>query len=403
MHLHYDNVNDAFNGLVVGFLNRKFNDFNPMYGGPHVPPMSTTPTRNGTAIRIDEPVTITYRYPRQRVLFNSARDANPFFHMVEALWMLAGQNHIAPLLYYNKEVASFSDDGKTWHGAYGYRWRHFFGFDQIEAAIKILRRDSGTRRVVIDHWDGSDLSLVLAKPDCKDVPCNTTIMLQLRPTNVIETNNDGTFKVIQNGSGKALDMTITNRSNDLVWGALGSNYVHFTMLQEYIACALGVDVGVYHQISNNLHCYVGGDQKVMKSNLLTPDWLEPNFQGWYTAVQCPDETAVSGYSGAGYFPQRIFPGIGPEKTSQSLFDSDLQRMFDVPAEYMHHLAFQTPFMVETVRPMLSAWHHHKKRDYTMALNMIARCSSEDWKLAGKSWLLRRQSRYERTKDDGVLP
>jgi hypothetical protein len=35
-------------------------------------------------------------------------------------------------------------------------------------------------------------------------------------------------------------MTVTNRSNDLCWGMLGANYVHFTILQEYLAARLGV-------------------------------------------------------------------------------------------------------------------------------------------------------------------
>jgi hypothetical protein len=69
----------------------------------------------------------------------------------------------------------------------------------------------------------------------KDLPCNTQIMFAIR--------ND------------KLDMTVINRSNDIVWGAFGTNSVHFTFLQEVIACAVGVDVGHYYLFSNNFHMY----------------------------------------------------------------------------------------------------------------------------------------------------
>lgn len=394
MHLHYNNVNDAFQGLVAGFLDGSF-DSNPKDhhdGADYSPPMSSTPTRNGLAIRIDEPVTITYRYPRQRVLFNAARNANPFFHMVEALWMLAGRNDIAPLLYFNKEVASFSDDGKTWHGAYGHRWRHHYGFDQIDAAIKILQREPTTRRVVIDHWDaGSDLSQVLAKPQCKDVPCNTTIMLQLRSH---DTKRTGTTsygeRVTVIGSHPILDMTVTNRSNDLIWGALGSNYVHFTMLQEYIACALGVDVGLYHQISNNLHCYYSEDKIEHQSNLLTREWLseKPN---WY--FQNNDCAALTP---AGYFPQRILA----EPEDRAGFDKCLTQLFSSPPENSWAFNYTDRFLNTTVQPMLLAWHHHKKRLYNEAAGFCEMIADNDWRVACSEWIKRTEARYRRATNDG---
>jgi hypothetical protein len=69
----------------------------------------------------------------------------------------------------------------------------------------------------------------------KDVPCNTQIYLRVR-------NN-------------MLDMTVTNRSNDLIWGAMGANLVHMTFLQELIASAIGIPCGEYTVFTNNLHIY----------------------------------------------------------------------------------------------------------------------------------------------------
>ncbi len=58
------------------------------------------------------------------------------------------------------------------------------------------------------------------------------------------------------GDGRhTLDMTVTNRSNDLIYGAMGSNMYHFSMLLEYVALHCGFNVGSYYQVSANLHLY----------------------------------------------------------------------------------------------------------------------------------------------------
>ena len=80
-------------------------------------------------------------------------------------------------------------------------------------------------------WDPAEDMVVPAK----DIPCNTHIYLRAQ-------------------LGR-LDMTVCNRSNDLVWGALGSNIVHFSFLLELIAKATNLKVGVLHQFTNNLHVY----------------------------------------------------------------------------------------------------------------------------------------------------
>jgi hypothetical protein len=53
----------------------------------------------------------------------------------------------------------------------------------------------------------------------------------------------------------ALNLTVCNRSNDVVWGMVGANIVHMTMLQELIALAVGVPVGKYYVMTNNAHVY----------------------------------------------------------------------------------------------------------------------------------------------------
>ncbi|KKK55035.1 hypothetical protein LCGC14_3078620, partial [marine sediment metagenome] len=57
-------------------------------------------SRAGEVIVAPTPVTTVYRKPMERVLFSPIRDANPFFHLIEALWMLAGRRDVATLAHY---------------------------------------------------------------------------------------------------------------------------------------------------------------------------------------------------------------------------------------------------------------------------------------------------------------
>jgi thymidylate synthase len=190
-------------------------------------------SRNGVVFRHPELVTTVYESPCERVLFWPQRDANPFLHLYESLWMLDGRNDIAPLLKFTKQFAEYSDDGITQHGAYGFRWRKHFGKDQLVSIIGRLRGIEDDRRSVLDIWDATeDLDR-----NGKDVPCNLSV----------------TFEVLDG----RLNMAVFCRSNDIIWGAYGANAVHFSMLQEYMAMKIGVAVGIYTQISANWHAYEG--------------------------------------------------------------------------------------------------------------------------------------------------
>jgi hypothetical protein len=123
MEIKVRNVNEAFSDI---FWKMKAMNLEPEQ------------TRNGPAYVMPEPVTTIYTHPDERVLFNRKRDCNPVFHLMESIWMMAGRNDVAFLSQFNKNMVNFSDDGVTFNAAYGYRWRHHFGFDQIRAVIKTL-------------------------------------------------------------------------------------------------------------------------------------------------------------------------------------------------------------------------------------------------------------------------
>ena len=73
----------------------------------------TQESRNGTTMEALSPVTTVYKKPWQRVLFNQERDANPFFHLYESIWMLAGSKDLKKLTHFNAGMANFSDDEET--------------------------------------------------------------------------------------------------------------------------------------------------------------------------------------------------------------------------------------------------------------------------------------------------
>ena len=191
-----------------------------------------TDTRNGPALRIPEPVLTRVIYPEQRVLFHAGRDANPVFHLMESIWMLAGRRDVKFLAQFNSRIEQYSDDGRVFNAAYGFRMRQAFRTDQLISAVELLRRDPETRRCVVQLWDPADLT----NQTSKDLACNTSLMFSV--------NADG-----------ALDLMVTCRSNDAWFGYAGANIVHFTFIQEFVARALGRAVGKYYTVTVNLHLY----------------------------------------------------------------------------------------------------------------------------------------------------
>lgn len=192
-------------------------------------------SRNGPVARFPGLVITEWVDPTQRISWSPVRDANPFLHYIEAFWMLAGRNDVALPSKLAANMQNYSDDGSTLYGAYGFRWRNHFSFDQITAIINELKRDPTSRRCVLQMWDGKE-ELQKALSGGKDVCCNHAI----------------TFDPCDG----YLNMSVSNRSNDLVWGAYGANVVHMSILHEYVAAQTGLKLGSYFQNSSNLHLYL---------------------------------------------------------------------------------------------------------------------------------------------------
>jgi hypothetical protein len=183
-------------------------------------------------------------------------------------------------------------------------------------------------------------------------------------------------------------MTVINRSNDMVWGCLGANYVHMSFLQEYIACSLGLKVGLYHQFTNNLHVY--------EANWFPDKWLsdvEPD----------PYQSRPDAYPNPPLFRPNLTElseDPGPVCLGQSDFDSDLSRLFSVwdssglSFPDLGLVPWMSPFFKDVVVPLIIAWKLHLSRNYAGAILIAERITHSDWRLACKQWLQRRQFKYE---------
>ena len=337
-------VNELFN---LGFSHLK------RYGVPQK-------SRAGDVIVCPYPVVSEYVFPYNRVLFDATRDCNPFFHLMESLWMLAGRRDAKFLNHFVKDFGErFAEPDGYIHGAYGHRWRnHFYrsnehvsgdpadieDIDQLKYVVDALKKNPDDRRVVIQMWDPT---IDLGAP-VKDVPCNT----QVYPRVVRKYRVRGGEQTYDD----VLDITIMCRSNDIIWGAYGANAVHFSVLQEYLAAGIGVGVGTMYQISNNFHGYVDILEK-QKPTMMNPYLLN----NW-----------------------RHFPLVNNFAT----FDEEV-RWFceDSLSEYV----YTNHFFNEVARPMAITHQHWREKHRLDAVRMAEDIKAEDWKLACMNWMRRRMS------------
>lgn len=313
-------------------------------------------SRNGDVLVSPMPVITCYNRPDERVLFSPLRDANPFFHFMEAIWMLAGRNDIAFLTQFNKRYAEYSDDGQIAWGAYGWRWRGFFGYDQLPIIINELRANPQSRRCVLSMWQPSSdpgvPDLTTAMNGGKDVPCNTNIFFRIRKDQDL---------------GPVLDMQVNNRSNDVIWGAYGANAVHMTILHEFVAHAVGVGVGRHYQSSWNFHAYTNiypaeGYQRLAEDALL---------HDYYTARE-----------------SKSLPLFGAAERWEDIL-SECELFCDGESE-----ACTSRIIQGIAVPMLDAWRLHKAKDYAHAVPACAKITAPDWRKACTAWIERRAMKWE---------
>jgi hypothetical protein len=230
--------------------------------------------------------------------------------------------------------------------------------DQLKIIIDQLKRKPESRRCVLSIWNVEDDLLKI--DTTKDACCNTHAYFSIRTKDTTTEAN----KVYRTHI-PVLDMTVCNRSNDLIWGLLGANTVHFGFLLEYMAACIGVEVGVQTHFTNNLHVYT----ERYKPNEWLVD-LEPNH-----------------YAHPRTAPLRFVSLVYDPET----FDREVVEFID-NADWTRN--WEEPFLQTVASPMCWAFELHKKRSYSEALKAIALVASDDWRLAGTQWIERRRAGWE---------
>ena len=182
--------------------------------------------------------------------------------------------------------------------------------------------------------------------DGKDFPCNMSICFRIRDNR--------------------LDMTVFNRSNDIIWGAYGANAVHMSMMQEYVASLLRIHVGRYNQVSNNFHAYVDILDKIGKPQPHPLDLYDMNTVNTMPMVKEP-----------------------------RCWDTELQHWMK---DWKQARIYNNPIFPTVATPMAWAYQYFKGKNYPKALEMVKRIHAPDWRRSCKEWLTRRAEKHATEND-----
>ena len=195
---------------------------------------------NPRALPIRELLGVTLRLsnPRTRMLDVPKKKLPASFAIGEWLWTIEAREDLDFIRYYAPSYGRFSDDGVMLNGAYGPRI-----VPEFDKIVELLRQDVDSRRALVPIYAQRDVA-----KDSRDIPCTTTMQFLIR--------------------GGRLTMVTTMRSNDIILG-MPFDVFNFTMIQEWMACRLGVEVGEYIHFVGSLH-YYGTDEEKLRAIISEP-------------------------------------------------------------------------------------------------------------------------------------
>lgn len=213
-------------------------------------------TRGSICYELPEPFLFKLTQPQARIVTIPERKWNKTLPYAESLWIASGRNDLSYICHYLKRMSDFSDDGIFMRGGYGPRYRNYNGdkldykidtinirsddsIDQLKYVIDCFSEDLNTRRAAISFADPlkDDFDINGVLKVSKDIPCTRELHF------------------IKQSTSNKLDLIVKMRSNDLIWGASAVNIFNYTFMQEYIAAILGMEIGNYYHLADNMHYY----------------------------------------------------------------------------------------------------------------------------------------------------
>lgn len=166
--------------------------------------------------------------PLEREITTEWRKFSKRYAEREFAWYMSGNRSVEDIKKYAPIWDQMHGGDNVVNSNYGYQWRRN---EQLEKCIKQLEDNKNTRQAWFTIFDGKE------KDDYKyDTPCTLSVGFDIKPG--IET----------------LDMCVTMRSNDLIYGFCNDQYC-WTMLQEIVARRLNIPVGTYYHFAHDLHIY----------------------------------------------------------------------------------------------------------------------------------------------------
>lgn len=166
--------------------------------------------------------------PSQRVITTPWRKFSEKYAEREWNWYLSENRSVEEIKKYAPIWDKMHGGDNIVNSNYGWQWSRN---EQLDKCIEQLSENKNTRRAWFTVFDGKEKNTYKY-----DTPCTLSVGFDIKP------------------HFNKLDMCVTMRSNDLVYGFCNDQYC-WTKLQEFVAKELGVPVGCYYHFAHDLHIY----------------------------------------------------------------------------------------------------------------------------------------------------
>lgn len=167
-------------------------------------------------------------HPEERIIHTPWRKFSKKYADREYAWYVSGNRSVEEIKKYAPIWDKMHGGDNIVNSNYGWQWMRNH---QLAKCIEQLKEDKDTRKAWFSIFDGKE------KDDYKyDTPCTLAVGFDIDP------------------EFGHLDMCVTMRSNDLVYGFCNDQYC-WTKLQEIVAKEVGAPIGTYYHFAHNLHIY----------------------------------------------------------------------------------------------------------------------------------------------------
>jgi hypothetical protein len=174
----------------------------------------------------------------------------------------------------------------------------------------------------------------------------------------------------------------------MIWGAYGANAVHMSVLQEYIAAALELEMGPYYQVSDSFHIYLNKEWDKVKHI----DGVDFYDRQYWNAMGYPEPHYPLVTKGQAHLflkeCENLIATVPPRRVSGNPETVDIW-----PTIWGH--GYQNTFFPDVMIPMIKAYLCHKERKYENCYSHLADIKAEDWQFACLQWIKRREANWRK--------